>query len=90
MNIIWTKCPKRVYVGQSTLEMCVASAVLSYNGGGQGLLPVYEKVGIDPGYFATIGLKKLDEKREKLMLVDVFEHFFKLFLRKSYYSGPPL
>ena len=61
-NIIWTKCSKRVYVGRSTLEMCVASAVLSYNDGGQGLLPVYGKVGIEPGYFATIGLKKLDKK----------------------------
>lgn len=30
-GIIWTRCPKRVYVTKKTLEICVSSAVLEFN-----------------------------------------------------------
>ena len=30
-NLIWTQCPKRIYVGNSILKTAVASAVICYN-----------------------------------------------------------
>ena len=30
-NLIWTRCPKRIYVGNFVLKTAVASAVICYN-----------------------------------------------------------
>ena len=40
-NTIWQKYPKRVYVGFHTMEIDVASVIISFNGGGLCLLPVF-------------------------------------------------
>ena len=37
-NLIWTRCPKRIYVGNSVLKATVASAVICYNDWVQGTL----------------------------------------------------
>ena len=39
-NIIWSKCPKNVYLDRPVLELGVYSAVLSYNDGNLGLKDV--------------------------------------------------
>ena len=65
-NLIWTRCPKRVYVGNSVFKTAVASAVIAFNDGSQGLLPLFERFGIDCGYFTTEGSKKSDSSRIKL------------------------
>ena len=66
-GVIWQKYPKRVYVGRITLEVGVASAVISYNDGTKGLLPVYNKMGITPGYFILSGMHLSDTERVKEM-----------------------
>ena len=43
-NMIWTRCPKRVYVGNSVFKTSVASAVIAYNVGAMGLIPVFKKI----------------------------------------------
>ena len=45
-NVIWARCPKSVYVGKSTIEIAVASAVLYFNDGGQGVLEVFKNLGL--------------------------------------------
>ena len=62
-NIIWTRCPKRVYVGNSIFKTAVASAVISFNDGANGLLPVFEKIGIECGFFTTDGFNNSDINR---------------------------
>ena len=62
-GVIWQKCPKRVYVGRITLEVGVASAVISYNDGTKGLLPVYNKMGITSGYIILSGMHLCDTER---------------------------
>ena len=57
------RCPKRVYVGNTTFKTAVASAVIAYNEGKKGLLPVFEKLGIEPGHYTNIGFEKADVKR---------------------------
>ena len=41
-NLIWTRCPKRVYVGNSVFKTSVASAVVTYNDGAMGLIPAFK------------------------------------------------
>ena len=64
-NVLWTRCPKCVYVGRSTIEIAVASAVLYFNDGGQGILEVFKNLGLNIGYFTCQGLWKKNEKRVK-------------------------
>jgi hypothetical protein len=64
-NLIWTRCPKRVYIGNDVFKTAVASAVIAYNDGAQGLLPVFNKLGIEIGYFTKEGLRKSDIHRVK-------------------------
>ena len=42
--IIWSRVPKRTFVGKSTLEIGTYSAVLSYNDGAKGVLDVYHNL----------------------------------------------
>ena len=45
-GIIWSRVPKRTFVGKSTLEMGTYSAVLSYNDGAKGVLDVLSQFGL--------------------------------------------
>ncbi|MBY0580841.1 MAG: hypothetical protein K2P53_04080 [Rickettsiales bacterium] len=47
--IIWKRCPKDIYVGQTALEIGAASAVINFNEGLAGILNVYLELGINPG-----------------------------------------
>ena len=64
-QIIWKKAPKDVFVARKTLEIAVASAVLSFNDGGSGILKIYNKCGIPPGHFTLLGCSKSDYIRKK-------------------------
>jgi len=48
-GIIWTRCPKRVYLGKKTLEMGISSAVLQFNIGRDGIFHVLEVAGLQLG-----------------------------------------
>jgi len=41
-GIIWSRCPKRVYVNRKTLEIGVHSAILEFNEGKSGIERVME------------------------------------------------
>ena len=62
-GIIWTRCPKRVYVGRNIVEIGVSSAVINFNDGSLGLLPVFEKLGIDCGHSTHVSLRETDKDR---------------------------
>ena len=64
-NLIWTRCPKRIYVGNFVLKIAVASAVICYNDGIQGKLPVLTKLGIDHSVFTADACQKGDICRVK-------------------------
>ena len=50
-NIIWTKCPKNVFVERKVLEMGVHSAILEFNEGPKGFYKVLNKFDMEPGIF---------------------------------------
>ena len=66
-NIIWLKCPKRVYVKRSTLEMGVNAAVLEFNEGANSLSRVIQQYSIEDGIFMTAGSDKKNKSRVKSM-----------------------
>ena len=64
-NLIWIRCPKWIYVGNFALKTAVASAVICYNDGVQGTLPVLTKLGIEHGFFTADACQKGDICRVK-------------------------
>ena len=52
-NGIWKLCLKDISVGRKTLEIGVASAVISFNDGISGVLSVFKKLNIPYGTYTT-------------------------------------
>ena len=53
-GLIWNRVPKDVFVCMRTLQNDVASATIAYDVA-KGLLKVFSKCRIQPGYFTTFG-----------------------------------
>ncbi len=64
-HLIWSLCPKEVFVGWRRLDIAVCSAVLQYNDGKMSKLAVFESMGIQHGRFHQQYIKIADEKRIK-------------------------
>ena len=64
-NVIWVRCPKRVYVGNSTFKTTFASTAILFNDGAKGLLPVFDRLGIEPGYYTMEGYARANLERIK-------------------------
>jgi hypothetical protein len=62
-NIVWTRCPKRVFVGRIALELCLYDAATCFNDGNVGRYKVLQKLKIDPGSHTLEGLKAMDARR---------------------------
>ena len=57
--IIWTKCPKAIYLTRSVLEMGVNYAVLEFNEGSHGINGVYSHFGFPSGVCTrTVSIKR--------------------------------
>ena len=57
------RCPKTAFVGRRRLELAVYEATIVYNEGEMARMPVFSKLGFQPGCYTASGLKELDEKR---------------------------
>ena len=66
INCIWRKAPKDTFARRA-LEVAVASAVIHFNEGGNGMLQLFNNCGIAPGYFTIQGYATFDQARIKLM-----------------------
>ena len=62
---IWKKTPKETFVARKTLEVAVASAVLNFNDGGNGILNVIDKCGFSRGHYTLLGCAKSNRARVK-------------------------
>ena len=67
-NIIWSRCPKNVYVKTDVLEMGVNSAILSFNEGSSGIYHVFKHLNLDFGKNTIISSVKKDQKRLQNMV----------------------
>ena len=65
-NVLWSKCPKRVFCGKQRLECCVASSVLQWNAGAGSAGNVLKRLGVlSLGSNTIKGYKSANEKRVK-------------------------
>ena len=74
-GIIWTKCPKRVYVTKKTLEICVSSAVLEYNTGKKGIEIVMNKAGLKIGRLQSESYHNVQSRQKRHMIRKSSERF---------------
>lgn len=62
-NLIWSRIPKRTFVGLDTLNFGVYEAVLSFNEGYVSKLKMMEELGLKIGSRLVTAMKKLDAER---------------------------
>ena len=62
-SVIWSKCPKTVFVGKRRVEGAVASAVSSFNIGATQLTQVMERLGAEPSVVSNSILESMDTSR---------------------------
>ena len=62
-QLIWKRCPKDVYVERFTLEIGVASAVISFNDGLCGIGMVLKALNIEPGAQLATFCGEIDQRR---------------------------
>ena len=62
-GLVWKRCPKDNFLGRVTLELCVASAIIAFNGGLSGIIEVFKKLIYNQGQFvkSIVGLKMKNE-----------------------------
>ena len=65
--VIWKRCPKDVFFGRLTLQMGVASAVISFNDEQIGILNVMENLSMNPGENGIRYCNERDNTRIKVM-----------------------
>ena len=65
---IWKKFPMDVYVCRNIIEIGVASAVLKFNNGTQGIRKIYENTGLNFGKLITAACKRKDKNRISIMI----------------------
>ena len=66
-GLIWKRCPKDVFVGRTTLELGVASAIISFNNGLGGVVKVFSELNISPGKYTDEHCLEKDHDRINLM-----------------------
>ena len=62
-NLIWKRCPKKIYQGKKIAELCTASAVTQFNDGASSIAAVLKRMGIIPGKNTGAAVLKTDKKR---------------------------
>lgn len=67
-QIIWTKCPKSVFVSRQVFELSVFSAVINFNEGFSAIQMVFQELGISAGQFFMHGGSKKDTSRVRNIL----------------------
>lgn len=65
-QIIWKRCPKSIFVERFTLEIGVASAVISFNDGTTGMQEVLKNLGLEPGCNFEEFCYNADRKRQNI------------------------
>ena len=72
-NIVWTRCPKTIYVSRSVIEVGVNSAVLHNNEGACGISNVLSYFKIDNGYYMEKGSIKRNKISIRKMVIKTSE-----------------
>ena len=75
-NILWAKCPKRVFVGSSKIETAAASSVLTWNQGAGSMGLILERAGVDDlGSNTMAGFREENKTRVQNMAYKVLSKY---------------
>ena len=58
--VLWTRCPKDIFVGSSVLKLGSYDAVLVYNDGKKSKLKIFSKLGINLGTNLVEAVDQID------------------------------
>ena len=64
-HVIWSLCPKEVFVGWRRLDLAVCSATLQYNDGKSSKLLIFPHLGVAQGMYCRLYSEMIDRKRIK-------------------------
>lgn len=62
-KVVWSRCPKEVWVGVKILQQAVYAAVSSFNDGSMFIIKTLDQLGIDPGNFSQEICQQMDKTR---------------------------
>ncbi|GFX93226.1 uncharacterized protein TNCV_4761051 [Trichonephila clavipes] len=62
-NVIWSRVPKKTFVHLETLSFGTYDAIASFIKGNATKLDILKKLNIEPGYYATCCMERLDKER---------------------------
>ncbi|GFU57111.1 uncharacterized protein TNCV_1779741 [Trichonephila clavipes] len=62
-NVIWSRVPKKTFGHLETLSFGTYDAIASFNKGNATKLDILKKLNIEPGYYATCCMERLDKER---------------------------
>ena len=62
-KLIWSRCPKEVWVSLMTTQQATNAAVAHFNDGNISFLNVLQHMGVDPAFYTMLISKKQDSNR---------------------------
>ena len=62
-NVIWSRCPKTIFMGKHKLHGAVATAISSFNEGAIHMSQVLKKLAIEPNQLMNIFIDVIDSIR---------------------------
>ena len=62
-NVIWSRCPKTIFVGKHKLHGAVATAISSFNEGAIHMSQVLKKLAIEPNQLINMFIDDIDSIR---------------------------
>ncbi len=62
-HIIWSLCPKEIFIGRDGHELAVASAVMQYNDGLNGKLNILAGLGITGSHYTRLNFLQRDRRK---------------------------
>ena len=62
-KVVWSRCPKEVWVCVNTLQQAAYAAVAHFNDGSKSFINILEQLGIDAGHFCHTACQKMDNLR---------------------------
>ena len=69
-HVIWSLCPKEIFVGRMCLKIAVSSAVIQFNDGMQAKISYLNQLGITGGHYTKLYLLQKDRKRVRNSLTN--------------------
>ena len=62
-HVIWSRCPKSIFVGRRRLEIAVSASTIVFNSGEVARASIYDKLDLETGAYTNYGMRVQDKQR---------------------------